>query len=483
MYDGNQVLRFENKFKSSDLGGLSVELSQRKGTGNYDKDRTKFNVRYIELDKPNLSSKIYSTLKENNISYNKGKNTNLLNGAIISSGPEFFQSLGMKFKKSNRIYKMGKKKGQNILVPDIKSKDDIPIKVKEFFDSSYKFLEDFVGKENIIYAEVHYDEDTPHMHFYFLPVVNEVKRKLFETDSDGNIIKHEVIGKDGNTKLVPVQKKDENGKNMHLIEKGRFLNCDQFWKDKGGKMSFAKIQDDYNKYITEKGFNLYRGNIGDNVYHKTKAEKEIEDLNQELKDIKLELLKNEELNKRMMDINNEIQSVDSKQILNPIKRKFIGYNDKDVEELIKYSKQIQKENTNKKGIIEKKDILINDITEQVEKLSIENSNLKDGTTYKRYDELINNQLNTINNQRNIINEKNKIIKDLESKIEKLNDLFNQFKDKMYKLCDKVCKAMYHMIGYHDVKEETINYDDALREANKINRKYDKNKSNDFDMSR
>ena len=35
MYDGNQVLRFESKYKAKDLGGLGVELTQRKGTGNY----------------------------------------------------------------------------------------------------------------------------------------------------------------------------------------------------------------------------------------------------------------------------------------------------------------------------------------------------------------------------------------------------------------------------------------------------------------
>ncbi len=34
MYDGNQVLRFEIKYKAKDLGGLGVELTQRKGAGN-----------------------------------------------------------------------------------------------------------------------------------------------------------------------------------------------------------------------------------------------------------------------------------------------------------------------------------------------------------------------------------------------------------------------------------------------------------------
>ena len=29
MYDGKQVIRFENKFKAKDLGGLGIELVKR----------------------------------------------------------------------------------------------------------------------------------------------------------------------------------------------------------------------------------------------------------------------------------------------------------------------------------------------------------------------------------------------------------------------------------------------------------------------
>lgn len=240
MYDGNQVLRFESKYKASDLGGLGVELVMRKGTGNYDKDRTIFNYSYIPLSKPTLQEQVYSKLKENKIYYNDGKNTNLLNGAIVTSGKEFFQSLGMKFKDSGRTHQVGKDKGKTILVPDIKSKEDIPEKVMGFFNESYNFLEQLVGKDNVVYAEIHFDEDTPHLHFYFMPIVNVVKRKVFETDKDGNLIYREGIDKKGNKKMYPVQKKDENGKNIFKTEEGKFLNCDQFWKTLGGKTSYAK---------------------------------------------------------------------------------------------------------------------------------------------------------------------------------------------------------------------------------------------------
>lgn len=341
MHDGNQVLRFENKFKASDLGGLGIELTERKGTGNYDKERTKFNFSFVPLEKSTLKEQVYSNINKNKIYYNDGKNVNLLNGAVVTSGKEFFQTLGMNFKPSGRKIEYGKNKGEDILIPDIKDEKDIPEKVKTFFKDSYDFLEDLVGKENIVYAEVHYDEDTPHMHFYFIPVVNEVKRKVFETDSKGNLAKHEVTGKDGIKKLLPIQKKDANGKNMFTTEKGKFVNCDQFWKEKGGKASYAKIQDDYNKYINDKGYNLFSGNIGDNVHHKTKAQKEIEDMNNQIEEMKLEFEKNKKLNQIELDTINQIKDLDDNEVLNPQKNKISLYKGKDVDNLIDYSKQIK----------------------------------------------------------------------------------------------------------------------------------------------
>lgn len=484
MYDGNQVLRFENKFKSSDLVGLGKELTERKGTGNYDKERTKLNISYVPLNSPTLQSQVYSTLTKNNIYYNTGKNVNLLNGAIITSGPEFFQNLGMNFKNSERIYQIGKKKGQPVLVPDIKTDNDIPEKVKQFFNDSYNFLEQLVGKENIVYAEVHYDEDTPHMHFYFLPVVNEVRRKVFETDNNGIIIKHEVVGKDGIARLVPIQKKDKNGKNIYITEKGKFLNCDQFWKDKGGKASFAKIQDDFNKYITEKGFNLYRGNIGDNIEHKTKAQQEIDELNAQINEIKQTINKNQKLNEVELKTLHDLKNINEDEVFNPTKRKIVGYKENDIEELINYSKQIKKESTQDKSNLKKKEIQIEDLNITIQKLTNENNKLKDGRAIKERDTKICEQELKIINQNNLIKEKDNIIDTLQKQITTLQETFDKFKDKIFSFCDKLCKALAHKLGLHDLKNEDINYDEFEHHANQINKKYDKdkNKSDDFDLS-
>ena len=477
MHDGNQVLRFENKFKASDLGGLGVELTERKGTGNYDKERTKFNFSFVPLEKSTLKEQVYSNINKNKIYYNDSKNVNLLNGAVVTSGKEFFQTLGMKFKPSGRKIEYGKIKGEDILIPDIKDEKDIPEKVKTFFKDSYDFLEDLVGKENIVYAEVHYDEDTPHMHFYFIPVVNEVKRKVFETDSKGNLVKHEVIGKDGIKKLLPIQRKDASGKNMFTAEKGKFVNCDQFWKEKGGKASYAKIQDDYNKYINDKGYNLFRGNIGDNVYHKTKAQKQIEDMNNQIEEMKLEFERNKKLNQIELETINQIKDLDDNEVLNPQKNKISLYKGKDVDNLIDYSKQIKKQNILNTKDIKEKDYTIETMSKKIEKLSLENTKLKDGRGIKERDELI-------EKQKQIIKEKNSIIESLENQVEKLMKHLKEFKEKMYSLCDKFCRALGHKIGIHYNKNDDIDYDEMEMYANKINRNYAfKDKSDDFEIGR
>lgn len=485
MYDGNQVLRFENKYKASDLGGLGIELVQRKGTGNYDHERTMFNYSYVPLTKPTLQEQVYSKLNDNKIYYNDGKNTNLLNGAIITSGKEFFESLGMKFKDSGRRHQVGQNKGKPILVPDIKSDNDIPEKVKEYFKDSYSFLENIVGKDNVVYAEVHYDEDTPHLHFYFLPIVNEVKRKVFETDTNGNIIYREGIDKKGNKKMYPIQKKDENGRNIFKIETGKFLNCDQFWKTLGGKSSYAKIQDEYNKYMTDKGYHLFRGNIGDNKHHKTKAEKEIEDLNEQINEMKIEFEKNRKLNEAELQTSKEISEFNTNEILNPVKRKVIGYKDNDVNKLINYSKQIQKENSSNKNIIKKKDVLLEELTQKVDSLQSENNKLKDGRAIKERDTKIFEQEQTIFKQNRIIKEKNSIIEKLESKVNELQETLANFKERMFNFCNRICRALGHKIGLHFKSDYEINYDIMSCYANNVNRKYEhskKDKSDDIEIS-
>ena len=314
MYDGKQVLRFVNNYKTKDLYLIGNEMNKRIGTGNYDSERTKFNVHYKDINKSNLYQEVKSILEDRNIEYSHKTKTNILNGVTFTSGPEFFVTLGLPFKESKRIYQSGDKKGQNILVPDIKSKDDIPSEVAKYFDCCMKFLENLVGKENIVMSQVHYDEDTPHLQAYFLPIVNEVKRKCYKRDSKGNLIKE-----NGKTILL----RDKDNKIIYESVKGNFLNNDQFWKDLGGRNSFANIQDKFNKYITSCDFKLDRGNIGSNKVHQTKLEYKINELKSEVNNLYKDIENyNNKLNKSKEVLENNIKSNNlniKKNIISPVR--------------------------------------------------------------------------------------------------------------------------------------------------------------------
>ena len=90
---------------------------------------------------------------------------------------------------------------------------------KRFFETAYKFVVEYknLGEQYIMSAKVHMDEQTPHMHLVFLPVVHT-------TDKKGNDIDK--------------------------------LACSEFWK---AKDSYRQLQDAFYKYMVENGFNLQRG--------------------------------------------------------------------------------------------------------------------------------------------------------------------------------------------------------------------------------
>lgn len=470
MYDGKQVVRVETQYKKDDLYNIGVEMTDRKGTGNYDKDRTIFNVEYVSLTQNNLYQEVKNNLKVRNIEYQNRPNTNLLNGVTFTSGPEFFQSLGMKFKDSGRTYHTGDKKGQAVMIPDIKSKGDITKAVSYFFDSCMEFLKEYVGEENILLSQIHYDEDTPHLQAYFVPVVTKVKRKCFVKDENGNVVKEEIKKKDGTTSIVPKLLRDDKGKIVYEEINGKFLNCDQFWKDKGGKLSFHQMQNDFNKFITEKGFNLYRGDVGSNKENQSKldydiAEKkvELEELNKE-KENTLKIIENSKNGLKNLEYNSDYSNVS-----NPTKRKLGGYKEDDVFKIIKYTKGLQH-----KIIILSTDNANKDM--EIAKLTEENK------TFKNNNELL---------------KKNKIIKEQKQEIGRLNDLVNILSnnieslktkletevDKWKSLLKKICKALDKVLGRDKPKDKLEEYENI---ADAINYGYySKNHKNkdDFEIER
>ncbi len=466
MYDGKQVLRIENKFKQKDLYNVGVEMKDRKGTGNYDKERKKFNVEYVSMSERNLYQEVKQTLKNRNIEYLNKPNTNLLNGVTFTSGCEFFEALGMKFIDSGRVYQTGNKKGQIVKVPYIKSKEDIPQAVTYFFDSCMDYLKEFVGEENIILAQIHYDEDTPHLQAYFLPIVNEVNRKCYVKDKNGNVVKEETKNKKGEITLVPKLLRDNNGKIVYEKVKGKFLNNDQFWKDKGGQNSYAKLQDSFNKFITERGFNLDRGNIGSHVEHKTKLEYEIEENKAELEALKQEKRDTIQILENSKNSLVEATKSTNKEVLNP-KKSIVGYNSNDIQKMIDYSKNLEQINVLQQSEIETKDMAI-------QKLTTENDSFKNNKELIKRDNLIKEQKSTIKNLKKENNRLSDLVNILENNIESLKIKLNKEIEKWKKLFNKMCNALDKVLK-REPKEYVEDYEDLADSIINDNYDYEKNK--------
>ena len=126
---------------------------------------------------------------------------------------------------------------------------------KRYFETAYKFVSEYknLGEQYIMSAKVHMDEQTPHMHLVFLPVVHT-------TDKKGN-----------------------------NIDK---LACSEFWKEKD---SYRQLQDAFYKYMVANGFDLQRGVAVEETNRKHYSVEEykritnFEKTKETLKTIKLEL--------------------------------------------------------------------------------------------------------------------------------------------------------------------------------------------------
>src|SRR5699024_12550210 len=59
-----------------------------------------------------------------------------------------------------------------------------PEDTKQFFEYAKEFLEQEYGKDNLLYATVHMDEKTPHMHYGVVPITDDGRLSAKEVRSE-----------------------------------------------------------------------------------------------------------------------------------------------------------------------------------------------------------------------------------------------------------------------------------------------------------
>ena len=259
----SQVVRVQSFGKGS-LGGIGQEVERDERdlmehrSGDIDKARTHMNE-FFKHTRNGMYGEWKDICRDLNVSNADRikKNMTAFEGMVITSDKAFFENLGY--------------------VPG----QEPPTAVREFFQNAYDFAKQEIGfqgtDQNILTASVHYDETTPHLQLYYVPVVDSWKEKVYEKDELGKVLK--------NQNGSPVQARDDAGHILyeHIQDsETRRINRAQFWENKGGKSSYSRMQDRFYEQISEK-HGLGRGEKGSTKEHKTKAQWEMQQLQEQRK--------------------------------------------------------------------------------------------------------------------------------------------------------------------------------------------------------
>ena len=239
-----QVLRIE-KFSKGDLGKIGAETertTKHHRNEDIDSERTPLNY-YFKKSEGGLNAQWKQTMQDLNATFKETKKAVAFEGVIITSDKTFFEERGY--------------------VPC----EPLPLELQKFFADSYAFLKRQIGyhgtDQNILSAAVHLDETTPHLQLYYIPVVDEGRKKVYAKGADGKVLR--------NAKGSPVQAKDKSGKSLYervLLEQPKICSS-EFWEQRGAQSSFGNLQDEFHEQVA-RYYGLERGEVGSNKKHTTK---------------------------------------------------------------------------------------------------------------------------------------------------------------------------------------------------------------------
>ena len=375
------IIRNEKLTRAQAMGAYKHNERKTRNHSNKNIDRTKTELNYY-LKKNELSYiKEFDKIKEKyDLKGQIRSNSNIMCEMVFTSDQKFFDKIGYE---------------EN----------------KRYFEESYKFICEYknLGKQNIISAVVHMDEDTPHMHLLFIPVVHTI-------DKQGN-----------------------------KIDK---VCCRDFWK---GKNSYRDLQNAYFKHVSEKLFNLERGELVEVTYREHYSVQEykritnFENTKELLNSIKLELPETPDIK----DFKKIMLNRDEK-----IKNEIIKPKDDLIQELYSENLSLHKELSKQTTIIDKAE----KFEKEKFKLETENRNLRFNLNI--FQQEVEKTAKAID-----VEYENKI-KDLETKYKSKIDNLEYENSKLNKIIDKFKTNLKKFMKWICNKFSYPCEDDLIRDFNK-----------------
>lgn len=246
----------------------------------------------------------------------------------------------------------------------------------EYFKQSLDFIKERYGEKNLVSAIIHYDERTPHMHVNFVPVT----------------------------------------------EDGRLSAKDLF-----SPKSLRVLQNDYNRFVRENGYDLQRGEIDSKTKHLEVEEYKIETKYKELK------AKEQELEK--------LEKVDKAVSLKAEKGK-LTYSTKEVDAIKEQNRALKVASYNKDKEIQG---LRNDL-DKAEKRLVQAEKSLDGTEQRL------EHLKDLENENRAL----EYLRQSNPNFDKAMERFDKMKEQAYAFGNKLaeCKKLYH--NAIDDREKLIN---------------------------
>lgn len=206
------------KLKAPDVKGIQIHNQREKESqSNFDIDQSRSHLNYDLLNDTRIDYKarIQKEIDERYTGTKKiRKDAVKLCSFLVTSDKEFFDGLE-------------------------------PEEEKRYFKESLEFLQDRYGKENILYAMVHKDEKTPHMHVGMVPITK-----------DGKFAAKEFFGK--KTELMQLQDQFHE----HIVKSGfsleRGMSSDKKhvepkrWKAQSVKEKILSLENELQEKLQEK---------------------------------------------------------------------------------------------------------------------------------------------------------------------------------------------------------------------------------------
>lgn len=343
-------------------------------------------IRNEKYKKANLKG-IYRHNERKNINYsnaNIDKERTYLNYHIKqpqNSYEKDFERIRMKYNLKGQIKEVSNIICECIITSDNKFFKEIgDMETKRYFKTAYDFMCQYkdLKEQYILSAVVHMDEETPHMHLVFIPVVHTMDKQSQEIDK---------------------------------------IACSEFWK---AKDSYRQLRNSFYEYITNNNFKLERGMPSNKEHLSIEKYKEVtnyKNTKELLNNIDLELSKTPDIK----DIKKIMINRDEK-----IENEIIKPKDALIQELYKDNLSLHKELSKQANLIEKAEKF------EKERVTLINTNTNLQNKCNKLEEKISNiefdlKFEYENEISQLNNKYQKEIKGLKKKIEKFEKIFENIK--------------------------------------------------------